>query len=155
MHLSVLLLLVAYLAGTHALYFYLEGSEKKCFIEDLPKETMVIGKVSTFCFFIYFILKLPLDIIRCLQVRTILCCSKRMDWKQGIKNWNYCRGSFSFSTPSSSAKPFTCRNFLKVIKSLKPRESPQVVLLSHLPNLAIIPSVFPPPQTVGLIALEL
>ncbi|KAI9480885.1 MAG: emp24/gp25L/p24 family/GOLD-domain-containing protein [Benjaminiella poitrasii] len=40
---SVLLLLVAYLAGTQALYFYLEGSEKKCFIEDLPRETMVIG----------------------------------------------------------------------------------------------------------------
>lgn len=42
--LSALFLLVAYLAGTQALYFYLEGSEKKCFIEDLPKETMVIGK---------------------------------------------------------------------------------------------------------------
>ncbi|KAF1796466.1 emp24/gp25L/p24 family/GOLD-domain-containing protein [Mucor lusitanicus] len=42
--LSTLVLLVAYLAvGTQALYFYLEGSEKKCFIEDLPKETMVIG----------------------------------------------------------------------------------------------------------------
>ncbi|KAI8888718.1 hypothetical protein K501DRAFT_239840 [Backusella circina FSU 941] len=27
----------------NALYFYLEGNEKKCFIEDLPKETMVIG----------------------------------------------------------------------------------------------------------------
>lgn len=44
LRLSVLLLLVAYLAGTQALYFYLEGSEKKCFIEDLPKETLVIGK---------------------------------------------------------------------------------------------------------------
>lgn len=43
--LSTLVLLVAYLAGTQALYFYLEGSEKKCFIEDLPKETMVIGKL--------------------------------------------------------------------------------------------------------------
>jgi hypothetical protein len=29
--------------AVHALYFYLEGNEKKCFIEDLPKETMVIG----------------------------------------------------------------------------------------------------------------
>ncbi|KAI9314999.1 emp24/gp25L/p24 family/GOLD-domain-containing protein [Dichotomocladium elegans] len=26
-----------------ALYFYLEGSEKKCFLEELPKETMVTG----------------------------------------------------------------------------------------------------------------
>ena len=41
---SALFLLAAYLTGTQALYFYLEGSEKKCFIEDLPKETMVIGK---------------------------------------------------------------------------------------------------------------
>ncbi|GAA5815862.1 hypothetical protein MFLAVUS_009379 [Mucor flavus] len=47
LHLSVLVLLVAYLAGTQALYFYLEGSEKKCFIEDLPKETMVIGVYSS------------------------------------------------------------------------------------------------------------
>ncbi|KAI8388721.1 emp24/gp25L/p24 family/GOLD-domain-containing protein [Radiomyces spectabilis] len=27
----------------HALYFYLDGTEKKCFLEELPKETMVIG----------------------------------------------------------------------------------------------------------------
>ena len=26
-----------------ALYFYLEGAEKKCFLEELPKETMVTG----------------------------------------------------------------------------------------------------------------
>jgi hypothetical protein len=45
LRLSTLLLLVAYLADTQALYFYLEGAEKKCFIEDLPKETMVIGKL--------------------------------------------------------------------------------------------------------------
>jgi hypothetical protein len=43
LRLSALLLVVAYFASTQALYFYLEGSEKKCFIEDLPKETMVIG----------------------------------------------------------------------------------------------------------------
>ncbi|KAI9365863.1 emp24/gp25L/p24 family/GOLD-domain-containing protein [Pilaira anomala] len=42
LHLSVLVLLVAFFTSTQALYFYLEGSEKKCFIEDLPKETMVI-----------------------------------------------------------------------------------------------------------------
>lgn len=49
LRLSALLLLVAYLAGTQALYFYLDGSEKKCFIEDLPKETMVIGRVYQPC----------------------------------------------------------------------------------------------------------
>lgn len=26
-----------------ALYFYLEGSEKKCFLEELPQETLVTG----------------------------------------------------------------------------------------------------------------
>ncbi|ORY92372.1 emp24/gp25L/p24 family/GOLD-domain-containing protein [Syncephalastrum racemosum] len=43
---SIALLLVAafaFLAPTHALYFYLDGSEKKCFLEELPKETMVTG----------------------------------------------------------------------------------------------------------------
>lgn len=53
MQLSVLFLLIAYLAGTQALYFYLEGSEKKCFIEDLPKETMVIGNSPPFFFFLH------------------------------------------------------------------------------------------------------
>ncbi|KAI8978902.1 emp24/gp25L/p24 family/GOLD-domain-containing protein [Pilobolus umbonatus] len=43
MRLSVLALFLACVANTQALYFYLDGSEKKCFIEDLPKETMVIG----------------------------------------------------------------------------------------------------------------
>lgn len=43
-HVSIALLFLTYIVGTHALYFYLDGSEKKCFIEDLPKETMVIGK---------------------------------------------------------------------------------------------------------------
>ncbi|KAL0085825.1 emp24/gp25L/p24 family/GOLD-domain-containing protein [Phycomyces blakesleeanus] len=28
---------------SEALYFYIDGSEKKCFIEELPKETMVTG----------------------------------------------------------------------------------------------------------------
>lgn len=40
---SALVLLALCVISTQALYFYLEGSEKKCFIEDLPKETMVIG----------------------------------------------------------------------------------------------------------------
>ncbi|KAL1924780.1 uncharacterized protein VTP21DRAFT_4434 [Calcarisporiella thermophila] len=30
--------------SVHALYFYLEGTEIKCFYEDLPKDTMVVGK---------------------------------------------------------------------------------------------------------------
>jgi hypothetical protein len=45
---SALLLLAVCIVGSQALYFYLEGSEKKCFIEDLPKETMVIGNLKRF-----------------------------------------------------------------------------------------------------------
>ncbi|KAI8062127.1 emp24/gp25L/p24 family/GOLD-domain-containing protein [Gongronella butleri] len=40
---AVLLLVCVYVALADALYFYLEGSEKKCFLEELPKETMVVG----------------------------------------------------------------------------------------------------------------
>lgn len=29
--------------SSSALYFYLEGSEEKCFIEELPKDTLVVG----------------------------------------------------------------------------------------------------------------
>ncbi|RUS22497.1 emp24/gp25L/p24 family/GOLD-domain-containing protein [Endogone sp. FLAS-F59071] len=37
-------LVTAWLPSTsNALYFYLEGSEQKCFIEELPKDTMVIS----------------------------------------------------------------------------------------------------------------
>ncbi|KAJ3191686.1 emp24p/erv25p- protein [Irineochytrium annulatum] len=35
------------IASTDALYFILEGSEQKCFIEELPKETTVIGTYSS------------------------------------------------------------------------------------------------------------
>ncbi|CAO3635955.1 unnamed protein product [Cunninghamella blakesleeana] len=36
-------LLAIYSALSDGLYFYLEGAEKKCFLEELPKETMVTG----------------------------------------------------------------------------------------------------------------
>ncbi|SAL96080.1 hypothetical protein [Absidia glauca] len=39
----LLCLLVICAPWANALYFYLEGSEKKCFLEELPKETMVTG----------------------------------------------------------------------------------------------------------------
>lgn len=41
---ALLIVTLFLLAQTsNALYFYLEGSEKKCFLEELPKETMVTG----------------------------------------------------------------------------------------------------------------
>lgn len=39
-----LLVLLSILPSVFGLYFYLEGSEQKCFTEELPKETVVTGK---------------------------------------------------------------------------------------------------------------
>ncbi|KAF9577386.1 emp24p/erv25p- protein [Lunasporangiospora selenospora] len=41
-----LVLLLTILPSVFGLYFYLEGSEQKCFTEELPKETIVIGKYN-------------------------------------------------------------------------------------------------------------
>lgn len=41
---SLALICSLFPSKTHALYFYLEGSEQKCFIEELPKDTSVFGK---------------------------------------------------------------------------------------------------------------
>ncbi|KAG0357648.1 emp24p/erv25p- protein [Podila minutissima] len=38
-----LLVLLSVLPSVFGLYFYLEGSEQKCFLEELPKETLVTG----------------------------------------------------------------------------------------------------------------
>lgn len=38
-----LLVLLSILPSVFGLYFYLEGSEQKCFLEELPKETLVTG----------------------------------------------------------------------------------------------------------------
>lgn len=38
-----LLSLSALLIPTQALYFYIEGTTPKCFFEELPKDTLVVG----------------------------------------------------------------------------------------------------------------
>lgn len=44
----VILAFIGYLfSSTNGLYFHMGETEKKCFIEEIPDETMVIGKV--FC----------------------------------------------------------------------------------------------------------
>lgn len=40
-----LLLLSAWIFPSYALYFHIGETEKKCFIEEIPDETMVIGKL--------------------------------------------------------------------------------------------------------------
>jgi hypothetical protein len=42
-----LLVLLSILPAVFGLYFYLEGSEQKCFLEELPKETLVTGTKTT------------------------------------------------------------------------------------------------------------
>lgn len=39
-----LLVLTVCVAGTHGLYFHIGETEKRCFIEEIPDETMVIGQ---------------------------------------------------------------------------------------------------------------
>ncbi|KAI8836702.1 emp24/gp25L/p24 family/GOLD-domain-containing protein [Chytriomyces cf. hyalinus JEL632] len=44
--LATVLALLFLASATNALYFILEGVEQKCFIEELPKDTTVLGKYS-------------------------------------------------------------------------------------------------------------
>ncbi|CAH1258409.1 TMED9 [Branchiostoma lanceolatum] len=44
---KTLLFSVLYLSCTSALYFHIGETEKKCFIEEIPDETMVVGKYKT------------------------------------------------------------------------------------------------------------
>lgn len=37
------LALAALLSPVQALYFYMDGSTQKCFFEELPKDTLVVG----------------------------------------------------------------------------------------------------------------
>lgn len=37
-------LLMAWIYPSHALYFHIGETEKRCFIEEIPDETMVIGE---------------------------------------------------------------------------------------------------------------
>jgi hypothetical protein len=38
------------LLPANALYFYVDGRQTKCFYEDLPKDTLVAGMISTHFF---------------------------------------------------------------------------------------------------------
>jgi hypothetical protein len=42
--LATLLAVSSLLSTSQALYFYLDGTTPKCFYEDLPKDTLVVGK---------------------------------------------------------------------------------------------------------------
>jgi hypothetical protein len=41
--LSALLSLSAFLIPVQSLYFYIDGTNPKCFFEELPKDTLVVG----------------------------------------------------------------------------------------------------------------
>jgi hypothetical protein len=38
------LLLTAFILPSHALYLYIYGNQPKCFFEELPKDTLVVGE---------------------------------------------------------------------------------------------------------------
>ena len=40
---AILCLLWSFIGPAQGLYFYLESTEPKCFYEDLPKDTLVVG----------------------------------------------------------------------------------------------------------------
>jgi len=42
----LLFLLALIVIPSQALYFYMDGSQAKCFFEDLPKDTLVVGTHS-------------------------------------------------------------------------------------------------------------
>ena len=41
------LLILSFICYSSALYFHIGETEKKCFIEDIPDETMVVGETET------------------------------------------------------------------------------------------------------------
>lgn len=44
----MLVLVLNYLVmPSDALYFYLDTSRTRCFVEEMPKDTMVVGKISS------------------------------------------------------------------------------------------------------------
>lgn len=43
----VLLLICSLTAPARAVYFYIENAAPKCFYEELPKDTLVVGQLST------------------------------------------------------------------------------------------------------------
>jgi len=46
------LLLTAFILPSNALYFYINGNQPKCFFEELPKDTMVVGKQADIWLFL-------------------------------------------------------------------------------------------------------
>ena len=41
---NILVILLSFLCLSSGLYFHIGETEKKCFIEDIPDDTMVVGK---------------------------------------------------------------------------------------------------------------
>lgn len=41
---AVAAVLASLFSSTQALYFYIDGATPKCFYEDLPKDTLVVGQ---------------------------------------------------------------------------------------------------------------
>ena len=48
---SLLSCLFLFISATNALHFYLDANEKRCFIEELPTDTVVEGEAHQGCMF--------------------------------------------------------------------------------------------------------
>lgn len=46
---ATLFLFITQFTLSYGLYFHMGETEKKCFIEEIPDETMVTGMVARFC----------------------------------------------------------------------------------------------------------
>ena len=43
---KVAVLVLAYLGVSHGLYFHIGETEQRCFIEEVPQETMIVGELG-------------------------------------------------------------------------------------------------------------
>ena len=55
----LLFLVLGLVVPTRALYFYLEGTTPKCFYEELPKDTLVVGEQDLSCRFSQRLIAIP------------------------------------------------------------------------------------------------
>lgn len=86
----LILALAIWAQVSDALYFYLERAEKKCFLEELPKETMVTGTTISL-----FRVTMSLTLYsRYLQGWTVFDCTEPMDCQSWSTYSNNSRGKY-------------------------------------------------------------
>ena len=102
-----LVLLLLFTSASHALYFYLDSMTPKCFFEELPKDTLVVGKLTLEAFNIR-VLARDKDILlmpcRKLQSRRMAWPDINLQPGRRHDNANNSRRSLRQSPPSCEPK---------------------------------------------------